>query len=124
MTTQVVATGYTAVAKMGALASGAMTAVNAGGKDVLLARVGDKYYAASNVCPHMGGRLSAGKLDGAIVTCPRHHSRFDLTDGHNMRWTDWTGAKLYFAKILRPPRALKTYPVKVEGDNIMVKVED
>ncbi len=45
----------------------------------LLARVGDKYYAADNRCPHMGGKLSPGKLEGTVVTCPRHGSQFDLT---------------------------------------------
>ena len=29
-----------------------------------------------------------GKLDGTIVTCPRHYSQFDLADGRVVRWTD------------------------------------
>jgi 3-phenylpropionate/trans-cinnamate dioxygenase ferredoxin subunit len=48
-----------------------------------------------------------------------HHSRFDLSDGHVIRWTDLTGITLTVAKKQRPPRPLKVYPVKVEGDKIL-----
>ncbi len=67
---------------------GAMKEISVDGRDILLARVGNTYYAADNRCPHMGGNLSEGKLEKTIITCPRHHSQFDLTDGHVVRWTD------------------------------------
>lgn len=34
-----------------------------------------------NTCPHANGNLSAGTVDGTIVTCPTHRWRFDLTTG-------------------------------------------
>ena len=95
-----------------------------GGREFLLAKVGDHYYAADNRCPHMGGDLSQGTLEGTIVTCPRHHTQFDLSDGGVLRWTDWSGFKLSAAKILKPPRALKTYEVKIEGERIFVRLEE
>jgi 3-phenylpropionate/trans-cinnamate dioxygenase ferredoxin subunit len=102
------------------LKPGSMKMVSIGGHQYLLARVQDKYYAADNLCPHMGGNLSRGKLDGTILTCPRHHSQFDLTDGRNLRWTDWTGIKLAIGKLLRSPRPLQTYELKIEGNKILL----
>lgn len=110
------------VAGTNELKDGAMKMVTIQGQEFLLARVGGKYYAADNRCPHMGGNLSQGKLEGTIVTCPRHHSRFDLTDGHVVRWTDWSGVRLSVAKLVRAPRPLKTYEVKVEGNKVLVSI--
>jgi 3-phenylpropionate/trans-cinnamate dioxygenase ferredoxin subunit len=107
----------------GELKSGEMKMFNLGGHEFLMARVGDMFYATDNRCPHMGGNLSAGKLERTIVTCPRHHSQFDLADGHVVRWTDYSGFKLSMAKIMRSPRPLKTYNVKAEAGKVMVEVE-
>ncbi len=92
-------------------------------REILVARVGNNFYSADNRCPHMGGNLSGGTLEGTVVTCPRHHSMFDLKDGHVIRWTDWTGIKLIGTKILKSPRPLKMHEVKVEGEKILVKIE-
>jgi 3-phenylpropionate/trans-cinnamate dioxygenase ferredoxin subunit len=105
------------------LQSGQMKKFNIGGREILIARVGENFYAADNRCPHMGGSLSEGKLENTIVTCPRHHSQYDLTDGHNVRWTDWTGIKLGVAKMLKSPRPVRTYPVKVEEGRVKVELE-
>jgi 3-phenylpropionate/trans-cinnamate dioxygenase ferredoxin subunit len=105
------------------LENGRMRMYTVGGREILVARVGDDYYAADNRCPHLGGNLSGGRLEGTVVTCPRHHSQFDLKDGRNVLWTDWTGIKVGIAKVFRSPRPLKTHRVKVEGDRIMVEME-
>jgi 3-phenylpropionate/trans-cinnamate dioxygenase ferredoxin subunit len=104
------------------LQSGQMKMFNTGKGEILLARVGDDFYAADNRCPHLGGRLSEGKLENTIVTCPRHYSQFDLIDGHVVNWTDWTGVKLSLAKMFKSPRPLNTYRVKVEGGKVLVAV--
>jgi 3-phenylpropionate/trans-cinnamate dioxygenase ferredoxin subunit len=104
------------------LKSGQMKMFKLDNREILLARVNDDFYAVANHCPHMGGRLSEGKLENTIVTCPRHHSQFDLSDGHVVRWTDWSGAKLSLSKIVKPPRPLNTYKVKAEGGKIMVEI--
>ncbi len=111
---------FTEVADVKELKDGAMRMVMVGGREVLVAKVGDKFYAVQNRCPHMGGNLSQGKLEGTIVTCPRHASQFDLRDGRVIRWTNWTGLKQTFGKILKSPRPLKTYEVKVEGGKVLV----
>jgi 3-phenylpropionate/trans-cinnamate dioxygenase ferredoxin component len=93
------------------------------GKELLIARVWDNFYCADNRCPHMGGNLSEGSLDGTVVTCPRHHSKFDLKDGKVIQWTDWSGIKLTAAKIFKSPRPLKTHEVKIEEGKIWVSEE-
>ena len=103
--------------------SGQMKMFNLGKREILLARVGDRFYAADNRCPHMGGNLSEGKLEKTVVTCPRHHSQFDLVDGHVVRWTDWSGLKLSLGKMVKSPRPVKTFKVKAEGGRVMIEVD-
>lgn len=122
MVSAVEATNFVPVAKAADFASGVMKNFTVNGREILLAKVNGRYYAADNICPHMGGKLAMGKLEGTIVTCPRHASKFDLTDGRVLRWTDWTGIKASVSKLFRQPRPLTIYPVKVDGDTIQVGV--
>ena len=114
--------GYVVVAKVSDIAVGTMKAVTVGAQEILVARVNGKFYAADNICPHMGANLSLGKLDGTVVTCPRHASKFDLVDGRIIRWTDWTGIKASVSKLFRTPRPIIVYPVKIEGENVLAKI--
>jgi 3-phenylpropionate/trans-cinnamate dioxygenase ferredoxin subunit len=109
------------VAAITDLKNGSMKKIRAGGQDLLLARVGDRYYCMDAFCPHLGGDLSEGTLAGTILTCPLHHSQFDISDGHVLRWTDLAGIVLAAAKNQRPPRPLGTYPVKIEGKAVLVE---
>lgn len=77
------------------------------GKSIAIANIGGKYYAFEDSCPHMSARLSNGNLDGNIITCPEHSAKFDVT----------TGKPLSTAN-----DPLVTYEVKVEGDDVSVKV--
>ena len=110
------------VGKTDELADGAMKEVLAQGYEILLARVGDKYYAADNRCPHMSGKLSQGKLEGTVATCPRHGSQFDLTDGRVVRWLKGTGLISTLGKALKSPRSLNIYNIKVEDNRIMIEL--
>ena len=110
------------VGETGELADGTMKSVLVKGREILLARVADEYYAADNRCPHMGAKLSQGKLEGTVVTCPRHGSQFDLTDGRVVRWLKGSGLIFKVSKALKPARPLVTYDVKVEGDRILIEI--
>ncbi|MFH1381702.1 MAG: Rieske 2Fe-2S domain-containing protein [Chloroflexota bacterium] len=116
------AKAFIPLAKVGDLPDGTMKEFAIDKQEILLARVGNKYYAANNTCPHLGGRLARGQLEGTIVACPLHASRFDLTDGHVVRWTNWTGIKASLSSLLKPPHPLTIYTVKVEGDTILVEI--
>ncbi len=113
---------YIKAANTGEFQKGSHKKVNVQGQEIMLARVGDNYYAIGNRCPHMGGDLAAGKLEGTIITCPRHASQFDITDGHNVRWMKGSGQAAAVGKVLKSPRPVLTYKVKIEGDAIMVEV--
>ncbi len=41
----------------------------------------DRFVVTRNSCPHAGGNLAAGKIEGARVTCPWHQWQFDLDSG-------------------------------------------
>ncbi len=99
-----------------------MKAVSVDEHEILIARVGDKYYASDNRCPHMGGKLSQGELEGTVVTCPLHSSRFDLKTGEVVRWLKGTGFLSKVGKALKSPKPLTTYNVKVEDDRVMVEI--
>ncbi|MDI6644194.1 MAG: Rieske (2Fe-2S) protein [Methanobacteriaceae archaeon] len=114
---------FAEIATVDDLENGEMKMFNIQGKEILLARAGNEYFATDNKCPHMGGDLSHGVLEGVVVTCPMHHSQFDLSNGEVIRWTDFSGIKSSLSKIFKSPRSLNTYPVKVEGDRIMVSLD-
>jgi 3-phenylpropionate/trans-cinnamate dioxygenase ferredoxin component len=102
---------------------GTMRKIMVGGRGILLARVKGQFFAVEANCPHLEGDLSEGTLRDTILTCPMHHSQFDIRDGHVVRWTDMTGIALSIDSRVHPPRALRHYPVRVEGDRILISFE-
>ena len=57
----------------------ALAVVN--GEDVAIFRRGDEILAIGNTCPHQGGNLCDGYIEGDIVVCPLHGWEFDLRSG-------------------------------------------
>jgi 3-phenylpropionate/trans-cinnamate dioxygenase ferredoxin subunit len=111
---------FTEVAKIEELKNGTMKAVIVEGREILLARVGDKYYAVDGRCPHMKGNLSQGKLEGTVVTCPRHGSQFDISNGRVVRWLKG-GLMSKVSRALKMPKDLTVYNVKVEDGKVLVE---
>ena len=111
---------FVTAAKVNDLSNGTMKSFRVNNRHILVAMVDGKYYAANNKCPHLGGNLSHGKLQGTVVSCPLHGSQFDLVDGRVIRWTFWTGFVARANQVFRPVRPLPVYPVKIDGDNILV----
>jgi len=111
---------FTEVSKVDELNNGTMRAVNVAGRAILLARVGDKYYAVGNLCPHMKGNLSQGKLEGTVVTCPLHGSQFDISSGRVVRWLKG-GPMSKIGGAFKPSKDLTVYNVKVEDGRVLVE---
>jgi 3-phenylpropionate/trans-cinnamate dioxygenase ferredoxin subunit len=105
---------------IGDLPDGAMKQADADGHEFLVAHVGGAYLVSDARCPHLHGHLAKGTLEGTIVTCPLHHSQFDLADGAVVRWTDFTGAVRSVAEFARHPRPLRVYDVRVDGTELSV----
>jgi 3-phenylpropionate/trans-cinnamate dioxygenase ferredoxin subunit len=78
------------------------------GHEIALAQSGGEFYALADVCTHDGGPLGEGTLWGDNIECPRHGARFDLKTG----------------RVTSLPAVLpvRTYPVRVEGDEVQVDV--
>lgn len=98
------------VAAVGDIAPGTGTVVEAVGKTVALFNLDGTFYALDNKCTHVGGPLGEGKVDGTVVTCPWHGSKFDIT----------TGA------VVGPParRPVTAYRVSVKSGAVMLEVPD
>ena len=95
------------------IAAGEMKAFNIEGRDILLANYDGEYCAIGNKCTHRGGDLSKGKLEGSIVTCPRHGSQFNVKTGKCI-----AGPKIGPLKLSAKDEPV--YTVKVEGGRIQV----
>ncbi len=85
--------GSIRVAAAAEVREGALLKAEAGGQKLLLTRVQGRVHAVVDRCPHMGMSLAKGKLEGTVVTCPWHNSRFDMCSGKNL---DWVSAVLGF----------------------------
>ena len=67
------------------------------GKEIAVFNVNGKICAIADTCPHAGGSLGMGKVNGTIVTCPVHGMKFDVTTGCFAGTSDF-GVAAYPAK--------------------------
>jgi nitrite reductase/ring-hydroxylating ferredoxin subunit/uncharacterized membrane protein len=63
------------------LRAGSPKRITVDGTDIALFRRGNQVYAVNAVCPHAGGPLDEGQVEGETVQCPWHDSVFNLADG-------------------------------------------
>jgi nitrite reductase/ring-hydroxylating ferredoxin subunit/uncharacterized membrane protein len=68
-----------------ALPDGGTAGVEVEGRKVLVFRTGADVHAIDDICSHAGALLSRGEVDGCVVTCPLHETRFDMRDGSILR---------------------------------------
>jgi nitrite reductase/ring-hydroxylating ferredoxin subunit len=79
-----------------------------GDEDIALFWVDDAAYAIHNICTHAYARLSEGYLDGDCIECPIHQALFDVKTG---------------AAVTTPASTpVKSYPCRVDGDDVLVEV--
>ncbi len=97
------------VAKTADVKPGQMKTFAVDGKRVLIANWEGTLFATQDLCTHDGGTLGDGELVDGEIECPRHGGRFDVR----------TGA----VTALPPMFPIKTYPVQVEGDMVLISVD-
>ena len=99
-------TEFIKVAELDEIGDGELYPLEVDGELICLARVEDTIYAFTDNCTHISGPLNEGELQGCVITCPWHGAQFDVTTG----------------QVVRGParQSLMTYPVKIEGQAILV----
>lgn len=72
---------YEAVMPLADLPEKTLWRVRVADVPVVVLREGEQVYAIAATCTHAGGPLNEGELQGDVVQCPWHGSRFCLRDG-------------------------------------------
>jgi nitrite reductase (NADH) small subunit/3-phenylpropionate/trans-cinnamate dioxygenase ferredoxin subunit len=98
---------FVKVGSLSHLPPGSMRPAEVAGLELALCNVAGVVHGIGNTCPHAGGPLAEGALHGNIVTCPWHAWEYDCRTGQN----DFD-----------PEVTVPVYPVRVEGDDILVDV--
>lgn len=94
---------------MSEIAPGTFKTVEIEGELIAVFNINGEFYAIQDICTHDGGILTGGIVNGHMIECPRHGAQFDIKTG----------------RVLRMPAVepIKTYPLKVEGEEIFVLFE-
>ncbi len=75
-----------------------------------ICRLGSEFVAFESVCTHQDCDLEDGPISDDEIECPRHGARFNVRSGRATR--------------LPAIRPLKTFPVRVESDRIIINIEE
>ena len=99
---------FHAVAKLGELDVDEAMKVMVGRAEIALYNLGGEIYATDDICSHAFASLAEGFIENGKIECPLHGGCFDIKTG----------------KALTPPVTddLKTYEVKIDGEQILVGV--
>ena len=99
---------YTEVLDLEKLPPGTGIAIKVEDNAIALFNVDGTVYVIGNSCPHAGGSLGGGRLDGKIVTCRMHGMKFDVTTGFFNGTTSF---------------GVQSYPVKVGDGKIFISFD-
>jgi 3-phenylpropionate/trans-cinnamate dioxygenase ferredoxin component len=101
---------YTRACALAEVPEDGVLAVEVGDEPVAIVRAEGEVYAIRDVCSHAEVPLSEGEVDGCTIECWLHGSRFDLRTGKptGMPATD----------------PVPVYPVKIEGDDVLIAIEE
>jgi 3-phenylpropionate/trans-cinnamate dioxygenase ferredoxin component len=92
------------------VAEGGSLAVEVGGEPVAVIRTEGEVFAVRDVCSHAQIALTEGDVDGYTIECWLHGSCFDVRTGKPTN--------------LPATEPVPVYPVKVEGDDVLVSIEE
>lgn len=99
---------FVKVASTGELTPGQAKRVEIQGKRIALFNRDGAYHAIEDACPHRGGPLSEGQVEGTAVICPWHGAKFDMTTG----------------QVLGPPAraGVASFRTRVSGSDVEVEL--
>lgn len=97
------------VARLGDAPLGSLRCVMLDGVPVLLCHSAAGVHALADRCSHAGQPLRNGRIRGDTLICPFHGARFRLHDG---------------SAVGGPAREpIRSYPVRIEGEDILIRLE-
>jgi NAD(P)H-dependent nitrite reductase small subunit len=96
---------FTPVCKVSDIPSGTGKCIEHRDKPIAVFNVNGRFYAINHTCPHRGGPLAEGTLEGNVVACPWHGWTFCVDSG----LADHPGG-----------HSVATYEIEVEGDNVLL----
>ena len=99
---------WTRIARRSAFGGRNVMSVKVPGHRVALYALADGVFATSDICPHLGASLSQGCVVDGFIECPYHFALFDIRSGA--------------ADGGVTTRSLRTFPTRIEGDDIYVDV--
>lgn len=97
------------VAAVGDIKPGKAIRVEIGDESVAIFNLDGTFYAIGDICTHEEASLAEGDVFGNCVECPLHGAEFDIKTGE--------------AKTLPAVTPVPTYTVKVEGDAVLVSID-
>lgn len=100
---------YYPVIKVSKLPAGKGTKIKIKKKEIALFRHGERVIAVQNRCPHQNADLALGYIMNNRLYCFLHHWAFDLRTG---------------AYAFNPNLHLKIYDVRIDGDQVLVRLDD
>jgi 3-phenylpropionate/trans-cinnamate dioxygenase ferredoxin subunit len=98
------------VARLDQVPPGVLKVFRVKGRRIALSQVDGSFYAIDDLCSHDEGPLGEGALRGDEVECPRHGARFSVK----------SGAALSLPAVV----PVRCHKVRVDGQNIQVKLDD
>lgn len=99
---------FQVVTKTSAIPAGSGKLFVVEGHRVALFNLNGEFYAIDDICTHEEASLSDGAIDGETVECPWHGALFNIK----------SGAALTMPAVT----PVRTYAVKVDGDQVLVDV--
>jgi nitrite reductase/ring-hydroxylating ferredoxin subunit len=88
------------------VAEGTAKLVRVKGDEMAVFKNNGKLYGVQNICPHEGGQLCKGWIEGGEVVCPLHGYKFDLQTG---------------ACSTDPSLKVKVFHLVVQGEQVSVE---
>ena len=101
---------YKRIASVNDLNDGEAKKIEIDDKAIALFRIDGEYFATDDTCTHEKASLSEGEIDNKTVTCPHHGARFNIKTGQAMT--------------LPAMFPVKTYQIKIDGNDIMIDMKE
>ncbi len=94
--------------------------LNINGQRLILTRCGDEAHVFQGFCSHMLFPLGGSRIEGCVMTCNLHRSRFDVRDGSVVEWSTYPPLVGKALAAIRERKALRQYETRVTNGDVFV----